>query len=197
MEIYLTPAGKVACRPPAPEATVVELLAAMERFGRGAIDCTGCAHTCCAGLMVFADNVFVRSLCALARPTVGGQAADDLPRRVLRLDPGSRRWLLRPDRAGHCRFLAADGRCLIYGARPLVCRLHLCLPIEAGLARLKDSLYFAYRHALACELAGLGGHEPAAAANPLIGATAYDAVIGLVTAWAQKARPGVPQGVSF
>jgi Fe-S-cluster containining protein len=196
MEMYLTTAGEVACRPPGPAATVADLLAAMELFGRGAVDCTGCTHTCCAGLMVFADNVFVRSLCSLARPAVGGQAADDLPRRVLRLDPGSRRWLLRPDKAGRCRFLAADGRCLIYGVRPLVCRLHLCLPSEAGFARLKDNLYFAYRHALACELAGLERHAPAAAANPLIGATAYDAVIGLVAAWTRAARPGVPQGLS-
>lgn len=196
MEIYLTAAGEVACRPPAPEDTVADLLAAMERFGRGAVDCAGCAHTCCAGLPVFADNVFVRSLCALARPAVGGQTADELPRRVLVLDHGSRRWLLRPDRAGRCRFLAADGRCLIYGVRPLVCRLHLCLPGEAGFVRLKDNLYFAYRHALAYELAGPDGYAPAAAANPLIGATAYDAVIGGVAAWAQGARPGGPQGLS-
>ncbi|MDR7867103.1 MAG: YkgJ family cysteine cluster protein [Sporomusaceae bacterium] len=196
MEIYLTAAGEVACRPPAPEGTVAGLLAAMERFGRGAVDCTDCAHTCCAGLPVFADNVFVRSLCALARPAVGGQEGDELARRVLRLDPLSRRWLLRPDGAGRCRLLAADGRCLIYRVRPLVCRLHLCLPSEAGFARLKDDLYFAYRHALACELAGPDGFAPAAAANPLIGATDYDAVIGLVAAWARAARPDGPQGLS-
>ncbi len=196
MEIYLTAGGEVACRPPGPAATVADLLAAMERFGRGAVDCAGCTHTCCAGLMVFADSVFVRSLCTLARPALGGPAADDLPRRVLRLDPGSRRWLLRPDAAGRCRFLAADGRCLIYGARPLVCRLHLCLPSEAGFARLKDDLYFAYRHALACEMAGLDGNAPAAAANPLIGATAYDTVIGVAAAWARAARPGAPQRFS-
>ncbi len=196
MEVYLTAAGEVAVRPSAPEATVAGLLAAMAVFGRGAVDCAGCAHTCCAGLPVFADNVFVRSLCALARPAVGGREAGELPRRVLRLDPLSHRWLLRPDGAGRCRFLAADGRCLIYGVRPLVCRLHLCLPSEAAFARLKDDLYFAYRHALACELAGLDGQAPAAAANPLIGATAYDAVIGDVAAWARAARPGWPTGFS-
>lgn len=196
MEIYLTAAGEVAVRPPVPEGTVAELSAAMEAFGRGAVDCAGCAHTCCAGLPVFADNVFVRSLCAVARPAVGEREADALPRRVLRLDPRSRRWLLRPDGAGRCRFLATDGRCLIYGVRPLVCRLHLCLPSEAAFARLKESLYFAYRHALACELASLDSNAPPAAANPLIGAASYDAVIGDVARWTRAARPGGPPGFS-
>jgi Fe-S-cluster containining protein len=191
MEVYLTPAGEVTCGPPAAADTVADLLAAMAAFGGGAVDCAGCRQTCCAGLPVFADNVFVRSLCALAGPAVGAAAAASLPRHFLWLDAGTGRWLLRPDRAGRCRFLAADGRCLIYGVRPLVCRLHLCLPSEAGFAGLKAKLYFAYRHALACELAGPDGRAPAAAGNPLIGATAYDAVIGAVTAWTQAARPGI------
>lgn len=182
MEIYLTPGGEVSCRPSGSQDTVADLLRAMEIFCSSHIDCAGCTHTCCAGLVVYADNVFARRLAALGAAT--DRDAAGLPARILCLHPGTRRWFLPANEAGRCRFLAADGRCIIYRDRPLVCRLHLCLKSEAGFARLKDELYHAYRHALACEMAGW----TSTAANPLIGAADYDAPLGLIAAWTRTAQ---------
>lgn len=176
MEIYLTAAGEVACTPPGPADTVAGLVAAVLGFAAGRIDCAACRDTCCAGLPVYADNVFAARLAALALPAHGGPDAA-LVRRLLVFDPATGRWRL-PHTVGRCRFLAAGGRCLIYDIRPLVCRLHLCIPSDPAFRCLKDRLYHAYQNALVAELAGAPS-----AGNPVAGAAGYDVPIGLVLAW--------------
>lgn len=174
MEIYLTVTGELDCTPPEPAAAVADLAVAVARFAAPRIDCAACANSCCAGLAVYADGVFAGRL-------VGGERDPGVMlRRLLRFEPAMGVWRLPQTSGGRCRFLAGDGRCLIYLIRPLVCRLHICIRSEAGFARLKEDIYLAYHQALAAELAGV---PPSG--NPVSGAADYDASIAAIIEWAK------------
>lgn len=189
MEIFLNAAGEITCGTPGHESTVADLIMAMERFCLANIDCSLCTNTCCSGFIVYADNIFIRNVRALLS-CEGTSAAADLMFELLRRDPHSRKWYIPQKADGKCIFLAPDGKCLIYQARPLVCRLHVCRKHESGFRKLKDDIYYAYQQALKL--------ETAAPANPatlgpgpenfLVGMDSYEAKILDVVGWTQASQ---------
>lgn len=194
MESYLDPEGKLACSIPDSQDTVADLAEAVERFCQENINCSTCADTCCAGLIVYADNVFLRNLERLLYQSNPDDDVAELLRRSLRLDPGSGKWFIPQGQEGKCQYLSHHGRCLVYKFRPLVCRLHVCQQAAADYRELKDNLYYAYHEALKVEMTRLITGKAAAmsgywaAPNPLLGMEEYSAVISEVSDWAKASR---------
>jgi Fe-S-cluster containining protein len=194
MESYLDSEGKLACSAPGLQDTVADLAGAVERFCQENINCSTCADTCCAGFIVYADNVFLRNLERLLCQSNPDDDIAELLRRSLGLDPGSGKWFIPQGQEGKCQYLSRHGRCLVYKFRPLVCRLHVCRQAAADYREFKDNLYYAYHEALKVEMTCLITGESAAmpeywaAPNPLLGMEDYSAVISEVGDWAKASR---------
>ena len=61
MKVFLTEAGQLSCDQLEETATVADLIDAVLQICKPHIDCSRCPNTCCAGLIVYADNVFARN----------------------------------------------------------------------------------------------------------------------------------------
>ena len=192
MEVYVNNQGELACSEPQAHSTVLDLISAVEDFCRKHVDCQSCTNTCCAGYIVYADHIFLRRLTALAGLSASAEDADQLAMRSVRWDAQAGKWFLPPGPDGRCRFLSGQGRCLIYRARPLVCRLHVCYPAEGGYKQLKDSIYYAYHQAGRSEMSCMmfrdnpRSWDRVAEENPVFDLNDYAAVIQQVAAWAKK-----------
>lgn len=188
MEVYLNKAGELACSVPGAKSTVADLAEAVIRFCRQNIDCSCCRNTCCAGLTVYADNVFLKNLTNTELLTLDERDSMEFILRALKLDD-TRRWTLSKKADGECIFLSRTGKCVIYESRPLVCRLHTCLKCEPGFQDMKNSLYYAYQEALKEEMEDLPAVKKTSlssrgsCANPVLGMTTYDALISEVVSW--------------
>lgn len=189
MVVFINNQGELACSGLDTGATVNDLIHAVLQFCERHINCTGCPQTCCAGLTVYPDHVFLHRLLELSRHSLDRQDLDDLPGRLMGYDPAAGKWFLRQHSGGRCPFLSPAGRCMIYAARPLVCRLHVCGSIEPGFRELKFTLYAAYQDALCREMAHRLPPElrPSATAghpdNPVAGKTDYDTPVFAISAW--------------
>ncbi|EGO63932.1 YkgJ family cysteine cluster protein [Acetonema longum] len=191
MEVYINDGGELTCAMPLPQSTVAELAEAVGRFCLKAVDCSVCTHTCCAGFIVYGDNVFIRSLAAMIGQTMGKVDAGAVVLKAIALDFKTMNWFVRQTNGGTCQFLSPAGRCLIYNIRPLVCRMHVCRPSEPRYKLMKDYLYFAYQAALQYEMsrllsaANLPQPHHWIKDNPLINMETYDAAIPEIIAWSQ------------
>lgn len=189
MEIYLNQAGELTCSKPCPKSTVADLIDAVLRFCRQHIDCSGCSNTCCAGLTVYVDNVFIKNLSNTALRAMAEHESIDLISRVLKRD-STMKWTLLKNTDRKCKFLSRIGKCLIYEARPLVCRLHTCLKCEPDFQKMKSSLYYAYQEAAKVEMQQLLSMKETSSTaycctNPLVGMNSYEAIIADVVEWSQ------------
>lgn len=188
MEIYLNATGELACSSPNHNSTVADLIDAVIGFCRQHIDCSACHNTCCAGLSVYADNIFLKNLTSTALRTMDERESIDLVLRVLKLDH-TMKWTLLKNADSKCTFLSRKGKCLIYEARPLVCRLHTCINCEPSFQEMKNTLYYAYQEALKVEMQDLlpskaiSPSHRRSCANPLLGMTTYDSLIPVVISW--------------
>ncbi|MCX7781143.1 MAG: YkgJ family cysteine cluster protein [Negativicutes bacterium] len=188
MELFLNKNGEIACDSPDPKATVADLIEAVSAFCRQNIDCAACKHTCCAGLTVYADTVFLKSMSQIARQTMNDQDNSNFTRRVLTLDYTGR-WAVAKNLDGRCKFLSHSGRCLIYACRPLVCRLHICLKCDHNFQELKNSIYYAYQTALQAKMHHLAPHSRLADdyspvwANPVMEVENYKTAIRDILAY--------------
>jgi Fe-S-cluster containining protein len=191
MKIYINREGEITCTPPDAQATVAELIGAVQEFCLVHIDCSCCRDTCCTGLAVFGDNVFIKQLLRMSREAVGDQYPASLILYTLHLDQGTRKWFVPQTAASGCRFLSRTGRCLIYQTRPLVCRLHTCGKIEANYVQLKRDLYYAYQAALQVEMTNLLAktgirqcrQDNSISSNPVISKDNYDSTIAEIITW--------------
>lgn len=194
MEVYLNQEGELACSMPDAGASVADLIKTVEQFCRENINCSHCADTCCAGYIVYADNIFLRNLERLLCESNPNDDITGLLFRSLRFEQGNRKWFVPQGKDGKCQYLSRQGRCLVYEARPLVCRLHVCRQAEEGYRELKDDLYYAYHEALRIEMIGLlTGREAAipeywVSPNPLLGMEDYSTDINQVRDWANASR---------
>lgn len=191
MKVYINDAGELTCEMPLAQSTVAELIAAVEHFCLASINCSICMSTCCAGFIVYADNVFIRNYASMTLQTMGELDTVDAVLRAISLDGKTMKWFVPQKADGKCHFLSYTGRCLIYNIRPLVCRMHVCRPNEPHYKLIKDLLYFAYQEALTYEMINLlsttKSPEPEywTRVNPLLGANTYDANILETVAWSQ------------
>lgn len=191
MEVYMNDGGELTCSMPLPQSTVAELAEAIGRFCLKAVDCSVCTHTCCAGFIVYGDNVFIRRLAAMVHQTMGEVDVAAAVLKVIAFDTKTMNWFVRQTNDGTCRFLSRTGRCLIYNIRPLVCRLHVCRPSEPRYKLMKDHLYFAYQEALQYEMTRLlsAANPPwpqhRGKDNPLLNMETYGATIREVVIWSQ------------
>lgn len=190
MEVYINKAGELTCQAPDPQATVANLIDAIVGFCQLHIDCTACSNTCCSGLIVYADHIFIKNLSNTARRSMDEHDSLELPLRILKMDH-TRKWTMLQNADGKCKFLSRKGRCMIYEARPLVCRMHTCLKCERSFKETKDSIYYAYQEALKIEMKNLlsKGIDQSTPdynyTNPLLGMNNYNAVICDVVKWSQ------------
>ncbi len=187
MRIYLTPTGKLTCEPPAPQTTVSDLITSIMSFCEQHIDCSACQNSCCSGLIVHTDVVFARNFLAKLRQNTSSPESIELLLHVMRLND-NQHWILTQAASGKCKFLSAQGRCLIYPLRPLVCQLHTCYPCTDKLTKLKHNLYYAYREALRIEMQQITGRTSQPPAdwqlnNPLLGMNSYAANLTAVLNW--------------
>ena len=181
MIVYLDTNGELTCGPVSETDTVADLAVAVEEFCRLRLDCGNCLNTCCAGLIVHADSVFVNSLDRLVRQADGEYW---LPRTLGR-DERTGKWFLPPKEDGCCRYLSARGRCLIYRFRPLVCRLHTCFPAAEEYGRLKEDIYFVYQEVLKERMTG----KPTGV-HPLPAMNDYRTGLRVIREWAALRRTG-------
>lgn len=194
MELYCNKYGEIACPPPPPTATVADLADAAARFCARHIDCPACTGTCCAGFIVYADNVFASNLAQALLPAALAEAKPNLPLRVLRLDRQTGKWYVPPRPDGKCIFLTRQSRCAIYAHRPLVCRMHICRKSGAAYSAMKENLYFAYQEALGAQMRALAANSDItppdywAYTNPLTGMTSYDACIAAILQWSHETK---------
>ncbi|MDF2569741.1 MAG: Fe-S-cluster oxidoreductase [Sporomusa sp.] len=193
MEVYVNEAGELGYEALNPQTTVTDLINALVQFCQIHIDCTICRSTCCSGFIVYADNIFIKNLSNTALRTMDERDSQNLPLRVLKMDR-TLKWTVPQNADGKCKFLSRKGRCLIYEARPLVCRMHTCLKCQPDFKETKDNIYYAYQEALKIEMKYLlsTGMSPATAeyscANPLVGMKNYNAVICDIVKWSQSMR---------
>ncbi|MEG6584239.1 YkgJ family cysteine cluster protein [Dendrosporobacter sp. 1207_IL3150] len=190
MKIIIDPLGSLDCITPYQHSTVADLINAMAEFCQDHIDCSACKNTCCSGLTIYADNIFIEKLSLAASKTIMQKDLNDLPLHILKLD-STMRWVLLPHTSGVCKFLSSRGKCLIYNSRPLVCRIHTCLKCTPNFTTLKDSLYFAYQEALKVEMQNLlaeKNNKPSdywVSSNPLVGLKDYDTKISTILNWVE------------
>ena len=189
MDIFLNDIGELSCEKPGPLITVADLADAVNRFCHANINCSTCTNTCCSGLCVYADNIFFRNLSERASRTLSDSDTLDLILSVLKLD-FTMRWTVTPNRSGTCRFLSHKNRCLIYEARPLVCRLHTCLKCSPEFQDLKNNLYYAYREALKTEIQPLLPKGTLSlisnnVTNPVLGMSNYNTRIRDILLWSK------------
>lgn len=189
MNVFINNQGELTCSGLDANNTVTDLINAVMDFCKMHINCTDCTQTCCAGLTVYPDHVFLYRLLRLSRQSLSRQDLMDLPIRVMRYDPVAGRWFLLQRNNGRCLFLSQTNRCMIYEARPLVCRLHVCGNIESGLRKMKNALYFAYQDALHQEMAYRLPQKLRSAVsirhttNPVLGNLTYDTPLSVVWEW--------------
>lgn len=193
MIIYLNSNGELTCETPKPGETVANLVDAVLAFCQTSVDCAICSNTCCSGLTVYPDNVFLRRLLTIAGEDAASFAKAEITGSVLAFGKSSGYWYMKQNCQGRCKFLSAKNRCLIYPARPLVCRLHVCYNIDHHFQQLKNLIYFSYREALRWELAHEFRlehyllHKDFLVANPTLNCTAYVTAIASIIDWAAKA----------
>lgn len=190
MLVFRNGENEISCDGLTSTSSVGELADAVVAFCRSHIDCAACRETCCAGLAVYPDHVFLSRLLQLARPALSDPELAALPCRLLRFDPVAGKWLLPPKANGRCPFLSHSNRCTIYASRPLVCRLHICGDIVPAFRQLKDRIYLAYHDALRLKMLPYAGgqYTPTAAArqtlNPVLHDSGYNVSIRAICIWA-------------
>jgi len=190
MKVFLTEAGQLSCDQLEETATVADLIDAVLQICKPHIDCSRCPNTCCAGLIVYADNVFARNLFVLAQRSLNPGDTLEFMVRILQPD-ATGKWTVAKDLASRCKFLTREGKCSIYNIRPLVCRLHTCIPCTPSLQRLKNGLYLAYQEALRTEMSQLLAGNPSQGdlrnekLNPISGAVNYNTPISTICRWLQ------------
>jgi len=191
MEVYINEIGELTCEAPTPQSTVSDLIDATLRFCRTHIDCSLCSHTCCSGLIVYADNIFIKNLSNTKLVTIDKQDSFELILRVLKLDHTAK-WTLAQNSDGKCIFLSREYRCLIYEARPLVCRMHTCIKCQQSYIEMKNSLYYAYQQALKMEMQNLLSSVKSPpdpypnCTNPAFGMKNYDTLISDILKWSEE-----------
>lgn len=191
MYLYLNSRGEIDCGRLSADSTVSDMINAVLYFCQKHVNCGICTDTCCAGLLVYTDHVFLHNLLHVSKQGLDKQDLAEMPSRVMRFNAISQSWFLPPNEAGRCRFLSHSGRCLIYRIRPLVCRMHVCGRIEPGFKQIKDTIYSAYQSALRSEMTRiLHGGRPLedtddGLANPVFRTETYDVTIRDILCWSQ------------
>lgn len=126
MKLCLDPTGKLDYEALAPEDTVQDLLDAVDVFlNAHPLPCFDCAESCCRkAWAVEVDNVFVR------RHAGEGEAAGRFVRERLKLKFNGpmefNQYVL--NKKTDCDFILPDNHCKVYGIRPVICRLYVCVP---------------------------------------------------------------------
>ncbi|MDU4959481.1 MAG: YkgJ family cysteine cluster protein [Sporomusaceae bacterium] len=192
MRLFFNSRGDIDCCGLTGDSSVTELAEACLDFCGRHIDCSRCRHSCCGGLAVYPDHIFFARLEQMTRPVLSQTEQDAFIRRLLRFDRDAGKWLLAPNSDGYCRFLLTNGRCAIYEARPLVCRLHICGGIAPAFRRAKERIYPAYQAALREVMAGrLPARQTAAVrlGNPVRLDSGYTARIGAIWDWTGSIGP--------
>lgn len=196
MHVYLNSLGEIACEDLGQDVTVSDMSEAIVRFCQNHIDCTICAETCCAGLIVYPDHVFVKSLLHVSRQSLDESDEADLPLRVMRFDIGVQNWILTQNSKCRCKFLSQSGRCLVYQIRPLVCRMHVCGKIEPGFQEIKNIIYNAYKAALRLKMKRYLDRSVhiteanSVSDNPVANKDTYDVPIADIIYWADVTQRG-------
>lgn len=191
MEIYRNDQGEITCDRLDSDTSVSDLIQAVLRFCHAHVDCTTCIETCCSGLTVYPDHVFLKNLLSISHLTISDQDLADLPWRIMRFDKVTQKWFLPQNGDGSCKFLSQKGRCLLYETRPLVCRLHVCGTVEPVFKKIKDDIYFAYQSALGLEMARLQNGrrlqavEDAEIANPVSLVDTYEVRVSDILDWSK------------
>ena len=124
-----------------PQATVADLMDALDEFAAGHLaDCKGCDGCCQERAPLLSADVP-----ALAEMLSGNSAwpahAVVAAFGLLQVDDGVSDVMLRRDADGVCARLDRENRCCtIWPRRPFVCRSHFCLPRSDSLERLRQDI---------------------------------------------------------
>jgi Fe-S-cluster containining protein len=191
MIVFINSQGELTCSGLGISTSVSDMINAVLDFCEKHVDCAACRQTCCAGLTVYPDHIFLDRLLQLSRHSLSDQDLAALPTRLLRFDKDAGKWFLPQSDDGCCKFLSRTNRCTIYEARPLVCRLHICGKIESGFKQVKNNIYFAYQDALRLEMTRWLQPEPSSAANvwrtanPALSVASYNVPVAAIQSWIQ------------
>lgn len=174
MELCLDPEGRVEYSGAGVSVPVQEFLDAVDRFlETRPLPCARCGESCCRKPWAVAmDNVAAGRLCGDhgARPRYARENCTLRENIALEIDHYV---LKKPAARGYCPFVSPENRCTVYAARPLICRLYLCLPAGRRYERLSALIAGTYLQALALEAAE--GRR-----NPALGAADYALPLGAV-----------------
>jgi Fe-S-cluster containining protein len=150
MKVFLDGDNKINYDKIDKDTTVKDFLEAVDLFSlNNPVSCFQCEESCCRQKWsVSMDNICVNRLCSWNKEEITTFVKDKLIKRN-NFYRDFNQYILNKDK--DCSFIDEENRCIIYGDRPIICRLYFCQEKSSRYNTLRELAGSVYLNAMFLE----------------------------------------------